>query len=100
MEDYIVAENRDFSAAQWLVNYDQFFFNQFVQLFHVNNGYISLEDGDDWFINTRQGVRFPFYKGLVTSLQYNYSYQNNPSPEANSKWNSAIMILLGYQFGN
>lgn len=100
MEDYIVAENNDFSAAQWLVSYDQFFFDRFVQLFHSNNGYISLEDSDDWFINTRQGVRFPFYRGLFTSLQYNYSYQNTPSPEANSKWQSAFMVLLGYQFGN
>ena len=99
-EDYMIAENKEFPAAQWLVNYDQFFFNEFVQLFHSNNGFISLENGSNWKINTRQGLRFPIYKGLITTLQYNYDYQNEPSPEAESKWDSTFLFLLGYQFGN
>ena len=99
-EDYIVAENDEFPAAQWVVNYDQYFFNEFVQLFHSNNGFISLENGNNWKINTRQGLRFPIYKGLVTTLQYNYDYQNEPSPEATSNWDSTFLFLLGYQFGN
>ena len=99
-EDYMIAENKEFPAAQWLVSYDQFFFNEFVQLFHSNNGFISLENGSNWKINTRQGLRFPIYKGLITTLQYNYDYQNEPSPEAESKWDSTFLFLLGYQFGN
>jgi putative salt-induced outer membrane protein YdiY len=99
-EDYRIAENNEFPAAQWLVNYDQFFFDEFVQLFHSNNGFISLENGNNWKINTRQGLRFPIYKGLTTTLQYNYDYQNEPSPEAESKWDSTFLFLLGYQFGN
>jgi putative salt-induced outer membrane protein YdiY len=46
-ENFIVAEDDEFPGAQWLVRYDQYFFNRFVQLFHSNNGYISLEQGND-----------------------------------------------------
>ena len=99
-ENFIVAEDDDFAGAQWLVQYDQFFFNKLVQLFHSNNGYISLEQGSNWLINTRQGLRFPLYKGLVTTLQYNYDYNNNPSPDSVSKWDSTFLFLLGYQFSN
>ena len=99
-EDFNVAEDNDFPGAQWIIQYDQFFFNKLVQLFHSNNGYISLDDASSWLINTRQGLRFPLYKGLVTTLQYNYDYNNNPSPDAISKWDSKFMLLLGYQFSN
>ena len=97
-ENFIVAEDNDFPGAQWLVQYDQFFFNRFVQLFHSNNGYIRLDQGSNWLINTRQGLRFPLYKGFVTTLQYNYDYNNSPSPDSESKWDSKFLLLLGYQF--
>lgn len=98
-EDFIVAADDQFPGAQWTVKYDQFLFNKIVQLFHANNGYISLENGNQWIINTRQGLRFPLVKGLVATFQYNYDYQNDPSPDATSKWDSKFMILLGYKFG-
>ena len=99
-ENFIVAEDNDFPGAQWLVQYDQFFFNRFMQLFHSNNGYIRLGQGSNWLINTRQGLRFPLYKGFVTTLQYNYDYNNKPSPDSVSKWDSKFLLLLGYQFSN
>ena len=99
-EDFIVAENDDFSAAQWLIRYDQYFFNKFVQLFHDSNGYISFEDSDNWMINTSQGLRFPLYKGFRLTLMYDYDFDNQPSPEAIPKWDSRLLLLLGYQFEN
>jgi hypothetical protein len=95
-----VAEDEDFPAAQWLIRYDQYFFKKFVQLFHTNNGYISFDDSSNWLINTRQGLRFPLYKGFVTTLQYNFEYNNDPSPDAAEKWDSSLVFLLGYQFKN
>ena len=99
-ENFIVAEDEAFPGAQWIVRYDQFFFNKSVQLFHTNNGYISFDDTSNWLINTRQGLRFPVYKGFITTLQYNFEYNNDPSPDAIEKWDSSLMFLLGYQFSN
>jgi len=99
-EDFIEAEDEDYSAGQWLINYDQYFFNKFVQLFHRQTGFIKLADTNRWLLKTRQGLRFPIYKGFTTTLQYNYDYNNDPSPAAKEKWDSKLMVLLGWQFGN
>jgi putative salt-induced outer membrane protein YdiY len=99
-EDFIIADDDDFPAGQWVIRYDQYLFNQVVQLFHDNNGYVSFEDSHNWLINTRQGLRFPLYKGLTLTLQYNYDYNNEPSTNATSKWDSKFLLLFGYRFEN
>ncbi|MGD2037192.1 MAG: DUF481 domain-containing protein [Desulfobacterales bacterium] len=99
-EDFNEAEDEDYSAGQWLINYDQFFFNKFVQLFHRQAGWVKAAETDKWLVKTRQGLRFPIYKGFTTTLQYNYDYNNEPSQEADEKWDSKLMLLLGWQFKN
>ena len=99
-EDFIKAEDDDYSAGQWLINYDQYFFNKVVQLFHRQTGWIKLTDSNKWLLKTRQGLRFPIHKGFTTTLQYNYDYNNDPSPDADKKWDSTLMFLLGWQFAN
>ena len=99
-EDFIEADDDDYSAGQRLINYDQFFFKKFVQLFHRQTGLIKASETDKWLVKTRQGLRFPIYKGFTTTLQYNYDYNNDPSQDADEKWDSKLMFLLGWQFKN
>ena len=99
-EDFIEDDDDDYSAGQWSINYDQFFFDNFVQLFHRQAGNMRLSDTGQWLIRTRQGLRFPIYKGFTTTLQYNYNYNNRPSAAAEEKWDSKLMFLLGWQFAN
>jgi len=97
-ENFDVAEDNDYSAGQWTVNYDQYFLDKFVQLFHVNTGFISLEDANDWFLKTRTGLRFPLYKGLTATLQYNFDWNNQPSAAAETEEDTKFIFLLGYEF--
>ncbi len=99
-EDFDKAEDDDYAAGQWLINYDQYFFNKVVQLFHRQIGWISLFKSDKWIFKTRQGLRFPIYEGFTATIQYNYDYDNDPSSDADEKWDSKLMFLLGWQFGN
>ncbi|MGD8892543.1 MAG: DUF481 domain-containing protein [Desulfobacterales bacterium] len=99
-ENFDVAKDDDYTAGQWSVNYDQYFFKKFVQLFHVNTGFVSLEDADDWFYRTRTGLRFPVYKGLTATLQYNYDYDHQPSVDAEEEEDTKFIFLLGYEFKN
>ena len=99
-EDFKKAEDDDYAAGQWLIGYDQYFFNNFVQLFHRQTGWIKASDTQKWVLKTRQGLRFPIYKGFTTTLQYNYDYDNDPSSDADEKWDSKLMYLLGWQFGD
>jgi len=97
-ENYFLGEDDSFAASQWGVDYEQHFFNNAIQLFHRNFGYWSLEDSQDWVIKTRQGIRHPIYKGFNVTLQYNYDYDNQPSPGAKTDYDWKLMFLLGYQF--
>ena len=99
-ENFDVAEDNDYSAGQWTINYNQYFFDKFVQFFHVNTGYVSLEDANDWFLKTRTGLRFPLYKGLTATLQYNFDWDNQPSPAAETEEDTKFIFLLGYEFKN
>jgi len=99
-ENFIVAGDNEFSSGQWIIRYDQRFFDNLFQLFHSNFGTISVKDSGNWQIRTRQGLRFYLYKGLTSTFQYNYDYDNEPSPAAETKWDSKLLILLGYEFQN
>lgn len=99
-ENFYEAENNTYSAGQWSVDYDQYFFDKFVQLFHKQNGYISLENGSNWFLKTRTGLRFPIYKGFGATLQYNYDYNNQPSVDSETREDTKFIFMLGYEFKN
>jgi putative salt-induced outer membrane protein YdiY len=99
-EDFIVAEDKEFVAAQWVISYDQYFFDSIFQLFHNQNGYMQVDETNNWLIKTRQGIRFPIYKGFTTTFQYDYDYDNQPSEDAEKKWDAKLMFLLGYEFKN
>jgi hypothetical protein len=95
-----VASDDSFGAFLWELNYDQYFYDKRFQLFHNNDGYLSLEDTNNWTINTRQGIRFPLYKGITATLQYSYDYDNDPSDDAEADYDSTLSFLLGYEFKN
>ena len=99
-ENFDDAEDNDFAAGQWFIDYDQYLFSRRVQLFHRQLGWASLSDSEDWAFKSRQGLRFPIYKGFTTTLQYNYDYANNPSDDSEEKWDSKLMMLFGWQFNN
>ncbi len=99
-ENFIVASDNSFGSILWGLNYDQYFFNRRFQLFHQSDGNMSLEDAGDWIINTRQGIRFPLYKGFIATLEYSYDYDNEPSPDAIADYDSKLSFLLGYEYKN
>jgi len=99
-ENFYVAEDNNYPAGQWSLNYDQYLFKKFLQLFHETNGYVSLENADDWFIKTRTGLRFSIYKGFTATLQYNFDWNNRPSADAQTKEDTKLLFMLGYEFKN
>jgi putative salt-induced outer membrane protein YdiY len=99
-EDFKKAEDDDYAAGQWRISYDQYFFDKFVQLFHNQFGFVKLSDTDKYVLKTRQGLRFPLKHGMTATFQYNWDYDNDPSADAEEKWDTKLMFLLGWQFSN
>ena len=99
-ENFDVADDKDFAVGQWVVSYDQYFFGETFQLFHNQYGYFQVDDSDNWLVKTRQGIRFPIYKGFNAAFEYDYDYDNQPSEDTDEKWDSKLMFLLGWEFSN
>ncbi len=93
--DYDVADDESNIAGRWGAIYDQFFLNQRVQFFHVHEGFISLEDTSDMFVRSRTGFRFPLLKNFSATIQYNFDWDNVPSP-GDERVDEMYILTLGY----
>ena len=90
-------ENRDFAAGQWKVDFSWWVYRKYVQIFHSQNGFLSLENSSEYIWQTRSGLRFPVTENLFTALQYNYDWNNKPA-SGKVKWDEKIMMTIGYSF--
>ena len=91
------ADDKDYPSGRWAVRYDQYFFDKFVQVFHVHEGHISLDDTKDMFVRTRTGLRFPLRKGFNTTIQYNWDWDNTPA-QGIERVDERYLFTLGYSW--
>lgn len=100
VDDFYLAEDKDFPAGQWALDFDRYLFRTRLQFFHSNKGYVSLENKEDWLVKSKTGLRFPLYSGFKATLQYEYEWDNEPASDAETEYDSTFMLLLGYEFKN
>jgi putative salt-induced outer membrane protein YdiY len=98
-EDFDEAEDNDYPAGRWALNFDRYLFDKVMQFFHNHSGYVSLEDTSDMFVQTRTGLRFPFYKGLNLTAQYDLDWDNNV-PADQDELDQRYILSLGYFFSS
>jgi len=96
-EDFDLAEDKDYPAGRWSLNFERDLWDKAVQVFHFHEGFVSLEDTDDVFIRSRTGLRLPIYKNLKTTAQYNYDWDKSPEP-GREKADKAYLLTLGYHW--
>ncbi|MFP4086490.1 MAG: DUF481 domain-containing protein [Desulfobacteraceae bacterium] len=86
---------REYLAAFWSVDFDIWIFEDILQGFHHNDGTVDVQDGENWQIRTRTGLRFPLKYGLFTSFQYNYDFVNVPA-DGKEQYDAAYIFKLGW----
>ena len=96
-EDFIEAEDEDFSAGRWAVDFDQLLWDSPVQFFHGHEGLVSIEDTNDLIIRSRTGVRVPVYKGLTSAIEVRWEWDNSPAEDQENS-DTDYMFSLGYSF--
>ncbi|MFW5488525.1 MAG: DUF481 domain-containing protein [Desulfovibrio sp.] len=96
-EDYDQRQDRDYTAGQWKVDFSWWIYKKYVQIFHSQNGFLSLEHSDEYIWQTKTGLKFPFTEKLYTALQYNYDWNNKPA-SGKVKWDEKILMAIGYNF--
>lgn len=93
--DFDEAEDGSYPAGRWAVKYDQFLFSTNIQLFHTDEVYVDLQDSENIFLRTSTGFRFPLVDRLNATLQYDYDWNNQPSPGF-VKSDKTVRVTLGY----
>ncbi len=96
-EDFKTDDDNQYAAARWMVNYDQFFFNELFQLYHLNIGLWSLEASDDYVIKSRTGIRVPLLAGFVASAELKADWDNAAAANTD-ELDTTFLLKLGYEW--
>ncbi len=91
------AEDRDDPALTWYYEYEQFFFDRFVQLFHDHSGAWNMSNTDEAVLNFRLGLRFPMRWGFVATTRLDIDHETEPAP-GKDKTDTAFIITMGFEW--
>lgn len=95
-EEFKDQPGEDFLALQLGLDYEHEWFD-WLRFFHTLQALSSLENGDDFVLRTRSGLRYPISDNFVASLQVNVDYDNSPS-EGAEKEDLLYVFTLGYNW--
>lgn len=96
-EDFIEADDDNYYAGRWAVNFDHLIAHSSVVFFHHHEGLISIENSDDLIIRSRTGLRIPVYKGLHTTIDVKWEWDNSPAADQ-EKNDTDYNFSFGYSF--
>jgi putative salt-induced outer membrane protein YdiY len=94
-EDFDKAEDDDYLALGWGINFDKFLVADFMQFYHRQNGLWSLSDTSDLVWNTWTGLRFPLVLGFVASTEVQVEYDKG-APGDVDEVDTTYSLKLGY----
>jgi putative salt-induced outer membrane protein YdiY len=96
-ENFIVADDNDYTAARESASLDIFAIPHRVEFFHKHDGYFGLKGDDNLFIRTHNGVRLTVIKNFVTTVQWDVDYDASPSPGLKAT-DTTFALTFGYRF--
>ena len=68
-----------------------------ADFYHKSELLASLEESEDWEIDTETGLGLPLFKGISTQLKLEYDYDNQPADEQDEE-DTRLTIGLGYKW--
>ncbi|GLS26822.1 DUF481 domain-containing protein [Marinibactrum halimedae] len=88
--------DREFTSLSWSLNFDYLlpFSTRFT---HEHILLYSLEESEDWEVETRTGISIPIGGGMHSDFQLEYDYDNLP-PEGTKESDRKVSIGIGYEW--
>lgn len=96
-ENFDMADNDDFWAFGWLVDFDWFLVPGRVQFYHRHTGRQDVSEAENLVIDSWTGFRFPLFMGLVASTEAEVDYDGG-APAGVDKTETTYRLKLGYQW--
>jgi putative salt-induced outer membrane protein YdiY len=96
-EDFYDADNRDYLAFGWALNFDRFLIPGRMQFYHRHRGLLEPGDTDNLVWDAWTGFRFPIYAGIVASTEVLLEYDGG-APDGVDETDTTYNVKLGYQW--
>lgn len=95
-EDFKIAPDQQFVTGRWAVKFD-WPVTPAAVIFHQHQGYPSLEDFQDYYITSQQGLRVKVMGNFISTFQMNWRYDNTPATGTKPS-DFQYLFTVGYQF--
>lgn len=97
-EDVDPGEDEGREFASWRAAADYRYSLPFgADFYHKSILLASLENGEDWEINTETGLGLPLFKGISTQLKLEYDFDNQPADNREEE-DTRLTVGLGYKW--
>ncbi|MBL4805183.1 MAG: DUF481 domain-containing protein [Alphaproteobacteria bacterium] len=96
-EEFANGDSEDSVAIREATEYDQKFWDDFIQLFHEHELLVPTDDTDAFLFDSESGVRVPLRKGLVATAEVEFDWDNAPAPGV-EEGDTTYALKLGYEW--
>ncbi len=94
-EDFIVAEDDEYAAANWSINASSNYLGGDSRLYFDHRGILSLEDTSEYILNTIFGLAFPLLWSLEAAAELQLDYDAG-AVEGVDKLDQTYRFRVGY----
>ena len=94
---FIDADDESYPSGRWAMNGEYKVIPDKILMFHSHEGFVGMEDADDFLILTEQGMRLTLIKDFYFNFQVNIDYDHSPAP-GKEETDTTIIAGLGYSF--
>lgn len=96
-DDFYDAEDESYWGSTWYLEGDQYLWKDWVQLYHRQLGFISVNDTDKYLWRAWTGIRVYLVAGFTGSVEYEIDYDSRPAVETEST-DETLRLKLGYKW--
>lgn len=96
-EDFSVAPDRATIRARVSVKWNWPILDERITFYHYDEVFPSLQNAQDFYLTSDQGIRIKIIGGFVSGFQLTYRYNNMP-PAGIKSSDTLFLMTLGYTF--
>jgi putative salt-induced outer membrane protein YdiY len=96
-DDYYDQSDQKFLGPAWFLNYDQLVWQEHLQFYHRQFGYLDWHGEEKFLWQSWTGLRVPLGDGFTGSVEFEYDYDSNPAVETRNT-DTTLRLKLGYHW--
>jgi putative salt-induced outer membrane protein YdiY len=78
-EEFENQDAEDSLTANWALDYEQKFYDDFIRLFHNHDIVTPSDDFSSYLFESKSGLRIPLREGVIASGEVEFDWNNDPA---------------------